>query len=80
LLIDDLVSTFSVTGLAGGATYLFKVRAINIYDIGDFSTVLSVIAADVPGKPDIASVTLENTSVRITWLSPLDHFGTITAY
>jgi len=75
LLIDDLVSTFSVTGLAGGATYLFKVRAINIYDIGDFSTVISVIAADVPGKPNIATVALENTSVRITWQSPLSHYG-----
>ena len=63
MLIDDIVSSFSVTGLAGGATYLFKVRAINIYDIGDFSNVLSVIAANMPGKPDIATVALENTSV-----------------
>ena len=75
MLIDDIVSSFSVTGLAGGATYLFKVRAINIYDIGDFSNVLSVIAANMPGKPDIATVALENTSVRITWQSPLSHYG-----
>lgn len=80
MLIDDLVSTFSVTGLTGGVTYLFKVRAINIYDFGDFSTALSVIAADVPGKPDIATVVLDGTSVRISWQSPLSHYGTITAY
>lgn len=80
MLIDSLVSTFSVTGLTGGATYLFKVRAINIYDIGEFSTSLSVIAADVPGKPNIAAVTLDGTQVRITWLKPEDHYGEITAY
>lgn len=37
-LTDSLVTSYTVSGLTGGATYLFKVRARNIYGYGAFSS------------------------------------------
>lgn len=48
-LINSLVTSYTVSGLTGGATYLFMVRASNIYGFGAFSSELSVIPSDVPG-------------------------------
>ena len=47
-VIDSLVTAHTLTGLVGGQTYLFKVRAKNIYNYGDFSSEISVLASDVP--------------------------------
>jgi len=47
-VIDSLVTSHTLTGLVGGQNYLFKVRAKNIYDYGDFSSEVSVLASDVP--------------------------------
>ena len=47
-LVDDLVTSFTATGLIGGETYQFKVRALNIYDYGDFSDVVTKVTSDVP--------------------------------
>ncbi len=50
-LCDSDRIKFTVTGLIGGTTYKFIVRAKNIYDYGDFSTEYHVTAYDLPGKP-----------------------------
>jgi len=47
-LTDSLVTSFTVSGLTGGATYLFKVRAKNIYGYGAFSSELPIVPSDVP--------------------------------
>jgi hypothetical protein len=47
-LINSLVTSYTVTGLTGGATYMFMVRASNIYGYGAFSNVLSVVPSDIP--------------------------------
>lgn len=57
-LIDALVTTFTVTGVTGGTTYRFRVRARNIYGNGAFSTDTIVIPDDVPGKTAIPVVAL----------------------
>jgi hypothetical protein len=57
-LIDALVTTFTVTGVTGGTTYRFAVRARNIYGYGPTSTVTVVVPADAPGKTDIPTVAL----------------------
>jgi len=79
-LTDTLTTTFDVNGLTGGETYLFKVRAYNIYGYGDFSAELSVKASDVPGNLNIPTVTLDGIDVKITWEAPDNHDETIDAY
>lgn len=66
-LIDDLVLMHTVLALQGGLNYKFKVRALNIYGYGEFSTEYIVEASDYPGKPPIATVQLEGTNVVIEW-------------
>jgi hypothetical protein len=50
-----------VTGLSGGLNYKFKVRGRNIYGYGNFSTELIIEASDMPGKPEIPSLSLSST-------------------
>lgn len=81
-LLDSLVTSVSVPGLTGGVTYRFKVRARNIYGSGVFSTVLSVLASDLPDKMSTPTVTIgsADTSVTITWVEPGDHAASIDYY
>ena len=79
-LVDALVSDFRVTGLVGGLNYRFKVRASNIYGYGAFSTEYSLEASDLPGRPEIPTVSLDGTKVLIEWQSPNNHFSQITQY
>ena len=69
-LIDALVTTYTVTGLTGGLNYKFTVRAVNVYGFGSFSNVLVVQASDLPGQPNIATVSLYATNVVISWVAP----------
>ena len=60
-LVDALVTTFTVNGVTGGATYNFRLRARNIYGYGAYSNVLVVVPADAPGKTDIPTVALSTS-------------------
>jgi hypothetical protein len=55
-LYDALVTEFTVTGVTGGLTYRFRVRARNIYGSGPFSDETIVVPDDAPGKADIPTV------------------------
>jgi hypothetical protein len=41
LVIDSLTNTYTFSGLTGGSTYIFSVRAKNIYGYGAFSNEVS---------------------------------------
>lgn len=82
-LLDALQTTLQVTGLTGGTTYRFKIRARNIYGYAAaFSDALVVLASDKPDKVDIPSVTIgaTDTSVAITWDAPPAHSAAIDGY
>jgi hypothetical protein len=67
-LIDLLQTSYVVSGLEGGATYMFKVRAKNIYGYGPFSSVASIIPSDIPGQMVAPTIALDSTtSVQIAW-------------
>jgi hypothetical protein len=75
-IASGLITSYTVTGLTGGATYLFKVRATNMYGSGSYSSpALSYVPMDVPGEvgiPDVAitTPTSSSTTVTITWDKP----------
>lgn len=71
-IATGLITSYTVTGLTGGATYIFKVRATNMYGSGPFSNTLTYVPKDVPGEvgiPDvqITSPTSSSTTVTIDW-------------
>lgn len=79
-LINSLTTTYTVSGVSGGLTYRFKVRAVNIYGRGAFSTELVVTPSDVPGKASIPTTANSVTDVVVTWTAPNPHSSAIDAY
>lgn len=77
-------TTFSVTtatnGVTGGETYQFKVRAINIFGPGDWSPILSVVAAQAPSQPIAPTVTQSTVYVTIAWTAPTANNAGIDKY
>lgn len=68
------------TGLVGGASYLFRVRAKNTHGWGAYSSELSVLVSGVPDQPSAPTTALSNLDVRVSWTAPGANFGGITAY
>jgi hypothetical protein len=65
--------TFTVsTGVVSGTSYIFRVRAANVYGWGDYSTTVTVKAAAQPGKVLSVSTTVDETTgyLKISWLPP----------
>lgn len=79
-LIESLATSRTVSGLNGGTTYKFKVRAKNINGYGSFSSELSVVASQSPGTMSAVVVTRETTNIKITWSAPDDGSSAITGY
>lgn len=78
---DTLVTTYTFTGLNAGTTYRFKVRARNIYDYGDFSSAVPIIASSVPDTMSAVTTTLSGTSnIVISWTAPADNGLAISSY
>ena len=73
----------SVADLAGGASYVFSVRAQNSVGNGPWSDASSPSVAlparppDAPGQP---TVTSGNGSLTVTWTAPADNGAAITDY
>jgi len=79
-VLDLLITSYTITGLTGGETYVFKVRAYNIYGYGDFSAEHSEKASDVPDQIVIATTSIVGTDVVIDWVAPDNNFETILQY
>ena len=42
------LTSFTKTGLSGGNTYVFRVKARNIVGLSSYSTTISIIAGTIP--------------------------------
>lgn len=72
-----------MTGLTGGLTYGFKVRAINDIKESLFSDSQYFVIANLPGVPPSAPLleTATETSITVAWSPPASNGGTpITGY
>ena len=75
-------TSMTVSGLAAGTTYLFRVAAVNGAGPGEYSAestaVATLVLPGVPGKPKI--VTRSSTSVSISWTAAAANGSLITSY
>mmetsp|Transcript_9438 Transcript_9438/g.8956 ORF Transcript_9438/g.8956 Transcript_9438/m.8956 type:complete len:266 (+) Transcript_9438:2179-2976(+) len=77
-LIKDLITSYTVTGITGGSTYKFQVRAYNVYGAAaSFSNEVSASAVDTPDKMAIPTVTLNAQDIEIHFDTPAPHSAAI---
>jgi hypothetical protein len=83
-LTSSLSTYYTLSGVTGGSTYGFNIRAVNIYGNGPFrTTAVTTDAIDVPDQVAIPTVALDGVdplSVTLTWSAPIDHSSAITLY
>jgi len=77
---DNLDLIYNSTGVTAGGSYMFRVRAKNIYGWSSYSSTLTAIAAEVPDQPSSPTVTNTGTSVKIAWTDPFNGGSAITSY
>jgi hypothetical protein len=80
---NTISSALVVTsGVVGGHSYIFRVRAKNIYGFGPFSDIVQFKASEEPEQVVSSTIVTENvlTQVQITWAEPFDNLDQITAY
>jgi hypothetical protein len=73
-------TTFTSTGLTAGVTYKFKVQARNAFDLSYSSQEISILAAQIPDKPDPPTSTVNGDFVDFTWTAPNSNGYEIFSY
>ena len=74
-------TSYTVTGLANGTTYYFRVIAVNAVGQSPPSGEASAIPVTVPGAPAGLTVTPGNAQVTLSWAAPASDGGSpVTGY
>ncbi len=70
---DYAPSNYNVTGLTNGTSYVFQVRARNIYGVGPASDVVSAVPTrtPTPGKPLHFTAEAGDSRVGLFWSGPI---------
>ena len=69
-----------VTGLTGGTTYQFKVRAYNKYGEGEFFPSISLQTSQRPDKPVAPTIVVTEAHVKVSWDKPITNHREVTEY
>jgi hypothetical protein len=71
----------TITGLSNGATYVFRVAAVNAAGAGSYATSVLGTPVTVPSAPRNLAATVSGSTATVTWLAPLSDGGSaITDY
>jgi len=68
------------TGLAGGVTYQFKVRAYNKYGEGPFTAAVTVQTSQAPEQPAAPVLQVVGGYVKISWTEPFPNYRPVLGY
>ncbi|MCU1496786.1 MAG: Serine metalloprotease [Acidimicrobiales bacterium] len=80
-VFNSTALTQTVSGLANGTTYTFKVAATNVIGTGTQSAASSAVTpATVPGAPGTPTATAGNNSASVTWTAPTNGGSPVTGY
>lgn len=71
---------YTQTGLSGGVTYAYKVRAYNKYGEGPFTAEVTLQTSQPPEKPAAPTVEVVGGYVNISWTAPFENYRPITGY
>jgi hypothetical protein len=74
------LSYLLTTGISSSNSYRFRIRAKNKYDWGDYSPVVSILAAVAPDPPTTLTTAQNNLFSQVTWSASDNHGDTITSY
>lgn len=72
--------TYTVTGLANGESYQFRVSALTAKFSGMSSQVITAVAGQVPAVPSGVKVVGGTRQITVSWTAPQVSGGTIVAY
>ena len=75
--------TFTVsTGVVSGTSYMFRIRAANVYGWGDYSSTVTIKAAAKPAQVLSVSTSIDEATgyLKISWLPPSSNGDPITEY
>lgn len=73
-------SRFIVSGLTGGLTYSFLIKARNSLGSSVSAAFATVNSASVPGIPESVSASATGTTVNVSWTAPNSNGSPITEY
>ncbi|MCG7845260.1 MAG: leucine-rich repeat protein [Methanomassiliicoccales archaeon] len=73
--VDDLVFDQIVTGLTGGTTYHFGIKAVNADGSSVMSNDLPATPYDVPAVPTALSAVPGDTNITLSWDAPTNDGG-----
>jgi len=71
---------YTVTGVASGQYYRFKVTARNQFGFGSFSNELNILAAQIPDAPQRPFTIFAADKLNITWNMPYSRGSPILGY
>ena len=73
-------SRYTVSGLTGGLTYSFLIKARNALGSSASAAFATVNSASVPGIPGSVSASATGTTVNVSWIAPNSNGSPITEY
>jgi len=82
IILFESINQFNylVQSLKPGTSYLFKVRARNIYGYGNFSNIVSMIPSAAPAMMNEVNTTLSYPYIYINFVPPFNNGLNITSY
>ncbi|MCG5468068.1 fibronectin type III domain-containing protein [Micromonospora sp. LAH09] len=81
LSFDASTTSRTLTGLTAGASYTFRVAAVNAFGTGAASPPsAAVVPYTLPGAPTITSATAGTNAATVTWTAPANGGSPITGY
>ena len=77
---DSLVRLFTLD-TTPGTSYIFRYKVRNVYGWSDdYSPTVTLLSADVPDAPAMATTEIQGLYVRIAWTEPANNYSPIKAY
>lgn len=73
-------TSYTAIGLTTGYTYQFKTLARNSIGQSEYSSTVSILAAQIPDQPVVPSTVVSGPNVTISWTAPATGGSPITGY
>ena len=68
------------SGLTGGVTYAYEVRAYNKYGAGLFTAPVYMLTSQPPAQPAAPVITVQGQYVKIAWTAPFANYQPVLGY